>query len=142
MAPAIKEQSSCYQSSGLPQSGGLHGDKFVPFANRPNSHCPHWFSLMSWVDPSFGVDAFTHVPWPLYTIPLLHLIHFPLDRVRQEQLLLILAALDCCLALWYAKMTCTLAAQPWTDFQFMGAQSQEGAISSLPILGQPHWSGP
>lgn len=36
-----------------------------------------------------------------------------------------LVALDCHSTLWYADMTCMLAAQHWTVSQFMEALSQE-----------------
>lgn len=63
------------------------------FANHRNTHCPLWFSLVLQDDPPLRVDAFIHAPWPrkpLYAFPPLHLIPLLLQRVRLEQLSVIL----------------------------------------------------
>ena len=73
------------------------------FANRRNSHCALWFSLARWDNPPLGVDTFAHEPWPrklLYAFPPLHLIPPLLERVRREQLSIILVAPDRRLAPW------------------------------------------
>lgn len=111
------------------------------FANRSNTHCPHWFSLDPQDHPPLGVDAFAHAPWPrglLYAFPPLRLIPQLLERVRVERLRVILVAPDRRSAPWYAELTAMMATSPWPIPQFRGALSQEaGAIQALPILGQP-----
>ena len=73
----------------------------------------------------------------LYIFTPLCLIPPLLERVRQEQLSVILIALDCHSVLWKAEMTQMLAAQPWPIPQVWGALSQEaGLIGALPTLGQ------
>ena len=85
------------------------------FTNRHNTQCPLWFSLMLQDEPPQGVDMFAHVPWPeklLYAFPSLWLIPFPLERVRQEQLAVILIVPGHHLALWYAEIIQMLVARP------------------------------
>ena len=111
------------------------------FATRRNSHCALWFSLARWDNPPLGVDAFAHEPWPkklLYAFPPLRLIPPLLERVRREQLSIILVAPLHRLAPWYAGITQMMVRQPWAIPQVWGALSQEaGAIGALPTLGQP-----
>lgn len=58
-------------------------------------------------------------PLPLCLIPPL------LERVRLEQLLVILVVFNCCLVLWYTKISQMLADQPWMIPQICEALSQE-----------------
>jgi len=74
-----------------------------------------WFSLARQDNPPFGVDTFAHKPWPrklLYAFPPLRLIPPLLERVRREQLSVILVAPGRGSVLWYAEVTQMMVGQP------------------------------
>nr|XP_054606083.1 uncharacterized protein LOC107379117 [Nothobranchius furzeri] len=77
------------------------------FAARENAQCRLWFSLSPRDGPPLGVDAFSHQPWPrtlLYAFPPVPLIPRLLDRIRSEQLSVILVAPRRVSASWFPDL--------------------------------------
>uniref|UniRef100_A0A8C6PQJ6 ribonuclease H n=1 Tax=Nothobranchius furzeri TaxID=105023 RepID=A0A8C6PQJ6_NOTFU len=85
------------------------------FAAQENAQCRLWFSLSPRDRPPLGADAFSHQPWPrmlLYAFPPVPLIPRLLDRVRSEQLSVILVAPRCLSASWFPDLQALVCPAP------------------------------
>ncbi|XP_034723628.1 uncharacterized protein LOC117942325 [Etheostoma cragini] len=85
------------------------------FASRENTQCTLWFSLSARDNPPLGVDACSHKPWPktlLYAFPPVPLIPRLLERVQEENLLIVLVAPERTSASWFPTLNQLLVTPP------------------------------
>ncbi|CAL9704266.1 unnamed protein product [Knipowitschia caucasica] len=94
---------------------GRYGQASVDlFASRQNAHCPLFFSLGR-DNPPLGVDAMSH-PWPhglLYAFPPFGLLPSLLQRVRVEEVRVVLVAPLWPHMTWFSDIPCLLNGTPW-----------------------------
>ncbi|XP_048030341.1 uncharacterized protein LOC125257733 [Megalobrama amblycephala] len=83
------------------------------FASRETSHCPLWFSLTH--PAPLGLDAMVQT-WPrlrLYAFPPIALLPGVLERVRRDQVRLILIAPRWPGRVWFSDLVSILDGSPW-----------------------------
>ncbi|XP_074533298.1 uncharacterized protein LOC141796211 [Halichoeres trimaculatus] len=94
---------------------GLFGRAQVDlFASEESTHCPLWFSLRETTSP-LGQDALAH-PWPeglLYAFPPLPMIWPTLQRVLQEDHMLLLVAPFWPARTWFPLLRRLSCGEPW-----------------------------
>ena len=85
------------------------------FASRETTHCPLWFSILNDAPP-LGHDALAH-RWPsgqLYAFPPIPLLQQVLDKVREEEVRVILIAPNWPTQTWFADLRLLLSGEPWS----------------------------
>ncbi len=83
------------------------------FASRETSHCPLWFSLTH--PAPLGLDAMVQM-WPrlrLYAFPPIALLPGFLERLRQDEVCLLLVAPYWPGRTWFADLVGLLEDSPW-----------------------------
>ncbi|XP_070402385.1 uncharacterized protein [Nothobranchius furzeri] len=116
------------------------------FAARENAQCRLWFSLSPRDHPPLGADTFSRQPWPqtlLYAFPPVPLIPRLLDRVRSEQLSVILVAPRRLSASWFPDLQALVSDSPWRlPWRADALLQADGIIKHPPEIGQWLWVWP
>ncbi|XP_048024136.1 LOW QUALITY PROTEIN: uncharacterized protein LOC125253920 [Megalobrama amblycephala] len=96
------------------QIWGMFGRAQVDlFASRETSHCPLWFSLTH--PAPLGLDAMVQT-WPrlrLYAFPPIALLPGVLERIRRDQVWLVLIAPRWPGRVWFSDLVSLLDGSPW-----------------------------
>ena len=98
-----------------------------------NTDCRVWFSLSLQDLPRWGLDTMSPPPKPwalMFAFPPLQLIHPLLERVKQEDLSLILVAPESRLALWFHAASWVVS----VNTGCASISSRDGAVPHPPYL--------
>ena len=114
------------------------------FASQESTHCPLFFSLGK-DNPPLGVDALAH-PWPrvlLYAFPPFVLLPALLQRVRSEEMRLVLVAPCWPHMTWFSDIPPLLDGTPWElpVRRDLLSQAQGALVHSFP-QGLKLWAWP